>query len=54
MDFVKTSIKRPIAIIMSMLIVLLLGFVAASKMELALMPEMELPYAIIMTQYTDA
>lgn len=54
MDFTKISIKRPIAIIMSMFIVLLLGFVAATKMELALMPNMELPYAIIMTEYTDA
>lgn len=54
MDFTKISIKRPIAIIMSMFIVLLLGFVAAAKMELALMPKMELPYAIIMTQYVDA
>lgn len=54
MDLTKISIKRPVAVIMVMLIVLLLGFVSASKMELALMPDVEMPYALIMTQYSNA
>ena len=54
MDLTKLSIKRPITIIMSMFIVLILGFVSLTQMELALMPNMELPYAIVMTQYSNA
>ena len=43
MDITKLSIKRPIAVIMVMFIVLLLGFVSLSKMKQALMPEMDFP-----------
>lgn len=54
MDITKLSIKRPIAVIMVMFIVLLLGFVSLSKMKQALMPEMDFPYALILTTYKDA
>lgn len=54
MDFTKISIKRPITIIMMMFIVVLLGGVSMSKMKLALMPNIELPYAVIMTTYNNA
>ena len=54
MDFIKTSIKRPVAIIMAMFIVLLLGITSITKMQMALTPSIDLPIAIIMTNYDGA
>lgn len=54
MDLTKISIKRPVSVIMIMFIVLLLGGVSISKMHLALMPDINLPYAIVMTKYNNA
>lgn len=54
MDIVKTSIKRPITIIMGMLIILILGGVSVSKMKMSLMPEFKLPYVIVYSTYEGA
>lgn len=54
MDFTKISIKRPIAIIMIMLIIVILGIVSITKMETALIPDVDMPMAIVMTTYNDA
>ncbi len=54
MDFTKISIKRPVAVIMVMLIVIVLGVVSISKMEMALTPDVEMPIAMVMTTYEDA
>ena len=54
MDFTKISIKRPVAIIMVMLIVVILGIVSVSKMEMALTPDVDMPIVMVMTTYEDA
>lgn len=54
MDFVKTSIKRPITIIMMMFIILLLGVVSLNRMQLSLMPEFKLPYVVVFASYSGA
>lgn len=54
MDFTKISIKRPIAIIMVMLIIVILGIVSITKMETALIPDVDMPMAIVVTNYNDA
>lgn len=54
MDFTKISIKRPVAVFVAMSIVLILGVVSISKMEMALIPEMDIPVALVMTQYSGA
>ena len=54
MDFTKISIKRPVAIIMVMLIIVILGIVSVSKMEMALTPDVDMPIAMVMTTYEDA
>ena len=53
MDFTKISIKRPVAIIMVMLIIVILGIVSVSKMEMALTPDVDMPIAMVMTTYED-
>ncbi|WP_053957317.1 efflux RND transporter permease subunit [Inediibacterium massiliense] len=54
MDFAKISIKRPVTIFVAMAIVLILGVVSISKMQMALTPDVDMPIAVIMTQYSGA
>ena len=54
MDFIKAAIKRPVTMFMMMAVILILGVVSFSKMEMALTPDIELPVAIIMTEYRGA
>ncbi|MCD8089877.1 MAG: efflux RND transporter permease subunit [Clostridiales bacterium] len=51
---IKTAIKRPVTVCMIVLFVLILGFVSYNTLELAYIPDMELPYAMVMTTYTGA
>lgn len=54
MDITKISIKRPVAVFVAMLVVLILGGVSISNMEMALTPEMDIPVALVLTQYSGA
>lgn len=45
------AVKRPVAIIMVFLVVLLLGAVSMSKLKMDLFPELDLPMAIALTSY---
>lgn len=53
MDITKISIKRPVAIMMVMFIIIL-GAVSITKMEMELTPETEMSMVMIMTTYEDA
>ncbi|MGI5997273.1 MAG: efflux RND transporter permease subunit [Lutispora sp.] len=48
----EISVKRPVAILMCVLIVLLLGGVSLSKIPVDLMPNISLPIAIVSTSYS--
>lgn len=54
MNLIKTAIKRPVAIFVVMAVILLLGVVSLSKMEMALTPDVDFPVAIVMTNYQGA
>ena len=54
MDITKISIKRPVAIMMVMFIIIILGAVSITKMEMELTPETEMSTVMIMTTYEDA
>ncbi len=54
MKISDTSVHRPVAIIMVILMILLLGTVSLSKLNLALIPELNLPMAISLTTYGGA
>lgn len=47
----KLSVKKPMTIFVAVVIVLVLGFVSFFKMTPDLLPNMEFPYAMIMTTY---
>lgn len=54
MDIIKLAIRRPITMLMGMLILIILGCVSLSKMEMELMPSMTMPMALIRASYTGA
>lgn len=54
MSVTKTSVKRPLTIIMVFLVVLMFGGIGYSKMPANLMPDIEIPVALVMTQWLGA
>ncbi|MCG1024866.1 efflux RND transporter permease subunit [Dehalobacter sp.] len=54
MKISEISVKRPVTVLMLVFIVIILGFVSFTRIPLDLMPEMELPYAIVSTSYSSA
>ena len=50
----KLTIRRPISTIMVVMMVIVLGVSAFMDIPKDLMPEMELPYALVMTSYPNA
>ena len=50
----KYSVRKPITVLMGMLIIIVLGIFGLTKMSMGLFPNMELPYMIIVTPYVGA
>ncbi len=51
---IKTCIKRKVTVIMATLVVFLGGFIAYNNLELAMTPNVDLPVALVMCNYTGA
>ncbi|MBC2721735.1 efflux RND transporter permease subunit [Desulfosporosinus sp.] len=52
MKLVEVSVKRPVTAIMTMLIIILLGFISLTRLPIDLMPNIEIPVSIVVTQYS--
>lgn len=52
--FAKFSVKKPVTITMMILIVIVLGVVSLGKLQIDLLPQMELPYVMVQTSYSGA
>lgn len=52
--FARFSVKKPVTISMMILIVIVLGVVSLSKLQIDLLPQMELPYVMVQTSYQGA
>lgn len=50
----RFSVERPYTVIVAVLIVIILGIVSFTKLSTDLLPNMEMPYAIVMTTYQGA
>ncbi|HHZ02883.1 MAG TPA: efflux RND transporter permease subunit [Tissierellia bacterium] len=50
----RFSVKKPVTITMIILIVIVLGIVSYSKLQIDLLPKMELPYVMVQTSYEGA
>jgi len=47
----EVSVKRPVTIIMVMLIIILLGGIAMSRLPIDLLPKIDIPVSIVVTEY---
>jgi len=54
MKLINTSVKRPIGVIICVLIALVIGAVSLSELPIDLLPNIEIPVAVVVTQYTGA
>ncbi|MFA9397055.1 MAG: efflux RND transporter permease subunit [Clostridiaceae bacterium] len=55
MNFIsKYSVKKPVTIVMAVLVIIILGFVSLTNTKTDLLPSMNLPYAVISTTYYGA
>ena len=52
MKLAEVSVKRPVTIIMTMLIIMLLGGISLTRLPIDLMPNIEIPVSIVVTQYS--
>lgn len=50
----KLSVKKPYTVIVAVVLILILGIVSFDKMTVDLLPDMNLPYAVVMTTYPGA
>ena len=50
----KLSVKKPYTIVVSVVLVIILGFVSFSNMTVDLLPSMNLPYVMVITAYPGA
>lgn len=51
MNISKVSVKRPVATLMVVIIVLLFGFISLGKLNTDLLPNMNIPVALVLTTY---
>lgn len=51
MSISHTAVKRPVATLMVILAMLVIGLVALVRIPVALMPDLDLPFAVVVTQY---
>mgnify|MGYP001473387869 FL=1 len=54
MKLVKTSVKRPVGVIMIVLAIIALGVVSFRNLAVDLFPDIELPIAVVATSYEEA
>lgn len=54
MNLTKTSVKRPLTIIMVFLMVMMFGYIGYTKMPQNLMPDIEVPVVLVTTQWAGA
>lgn len=51
---IKYSVKKPFTVLVAVIIVLIIGFVSLSGMKTDLLPEMNMPYMMVITTYPGA
>lgn len=54
MKLSEYSVKKPITVLMAVLMLLLIGLFSLSKLSLELLPDINLPYAAVLTSYEGA
>ncbi len=52
MNLSKLAVKRPVTTVMAMLVIILMGVVSFTQLPLDLMPDIEIPVALVSTSYS--
>ena len=50
----KYSVKKPFTVLVAVILVMVLGFVSLTGMQTDLLPNMNLPYLLVITTYPGA
>ncbi len=50
----KFSVKKPFTVLVAVIMILMLGFVAVTKMQTNLLPDVSTPYLMVVTVYPGA
>ena len=50
----KFSVKKPYTVLVGVILVVVLGIVSLTKMSADLLPDINLPYVVVMTTYPGA
>ena len=50
----KFSVKKPLTVLVAVLIVIVLGIVSYTKMTPDLLPNIDMPYVVVVTSYPGA
>ncbi|MBQ4293566.1 MAG: efflux RND transporter permease subunit, partial [Lachnospiraceae bacterium] len=51
---IKYSVRKPFTVIVAVIVIMLIGAVALMRMETSLLPDMDLPYMVVITTYPGA
>ncbi len=51
MKISESAVKRPVTVLMCVFIVIILGIVSYTRIPLDLMPDMDIPVAVVSTTY---
>ncbi|GAB2538448.1 efflux RND transporter permease subunit [Gracilibacillus alcaliphilus] len=54
MKLIKSSVKRPVGVIMIVLAIIAMGIISVRNLAIDLFPEIDLPIAVVATNYPDA
>ncbi|MBC7325735.1 MAG: efflux RND transporter permease subunit, partial [Moorella sp. (in: Bacteria)] len=54
MSWLQAVIRRPVALTMAVLVTILLGVISLARLQVDLLPELKLPYAVVITSYNGA
>ena len=54
MNIIKIAVKRRITVMMLFVCIVMLGLVSFGRLGMDLMPDMEIPVAMVMTTYSGA
>ena len=50
----KYCVKKPVTVLMAVLIIIVFGIFSLTRMSMALFPNLNLPYAVVVTTYVGA
>ncbi len=54
MSISRTSVRKPVTVLIIFILLVLLGFISAQKLAIELIPDLDIPYVLVITTYPNA